>query len=262
LDRHHHLDAYIQAKQRIYDQAKTVIYNRDDVQTFPNKKQASQCSEWISFGLDTPDEGAWGLRTSEYQTFLVYGQEHLLTVDSLKIKGRHNWQNALAACALIKVIGVKFCHMVSVLQRFPGLQHRSQWIRTIDGVDWINDSKGTNIGATLSAIMGIGASMPGKIVLIAGGQGKGADFTLLRATIAAHVRSMVLIGEDASILDRALADLVNVDHASSLAEAVSKAKRQAQKGDVVLLSPACASLDMFRDFNHRGDVFVAAVEAL
>ncbi len=262
LDRHHHLEAYIQAKQRVYHQAKTILYNRDDRQTLPSGQQSAQTVKLTSFGLDVSEEGHWGLITSADENYLTYGQEKFLSVDELKLKGRHNWQNALAACALAKAAGISGSDRVSVLQHFAGLPHRSQWVRTIDGVDWINDSKGTNIGATLSAISGIGGSMRGKLVFIAGGQGKGADFTELRAPMAEYVRSIVLIGEDADILEKALADVVHVIRASSLDAAVNVAKSQAHSGDVVLLSPACASLDMFRDFNHRGDSFTAAVEAL
>ncbi len=193
---------------------------------------------------------------------LSYGKENVFPVDALCLKGRHNWQNALAACALAEAAGIARHYMVSVLQRFTGLPHRSQWVRSIDGVDWINDSKGTNIGATMSAISGIGGSMQGKIVLIAGGQGKGADFSELRTSMADYVRSLVLIGEDADLLERALADVVPILRAPSLDAAVSLAKSTARPGDVVLLSPACASLDMFRDFNHRGELFTAAVNAL
>ena len=262
LDRHHHMDAYIQAKQRVYNQAKTLIHNRADGQTFPAKAFADKPMRVISFGLDAGEEGLWGIINSAGTNYLAYGQELILSVDQLKIKGRHNWENALAACALASTTSITRGDMISVLQSFAGLPHRCQWVRTMDGVNWINDSKGTNIGATLSAISGIGGSMQGKIVLIAGGQGKGADFTELRAPMAEYVRSIVLIGEDADILESALADVVHVIRAPSLDAAVTLAKSQAQPGDVVLLSPACASLDMFRDFNHRGDSFAAAVEAL
>ena len=265
LDRHHTIEAYISAKQRVYHQARTLLYNRDDEQTLPNLAQVSAIDPApliTSFGLTIPAVGMWGLLTNDAAGYLVYGQEQLLAVDSLRIKGRHNWQNAMAACALAEAAGIHRSHMINVLQRFTGLPHRSQWVRTMGGVDWINDSKGTNIGATLSAISGIGGSMQGKIVLIAGGQGKGADFTELRDPVAHYVRSIVLIGEDAEKLDHALADVVHVMRATSLDAAVSLAKSQAKSGDVVLLSPACASLDMFKDFNHRGDSFIAAVNAL
>lgn len=260
LDRHHSLEAYINAKQRVYHGAKTLIYNRDDVLTLP-KEQAREVTS-ISFGLDAPFANHWGLINENGVIFFAHGQEKLLAADALKIKGKHNWQNALAASALAAAIGIRPQYIINVLQHFTGLPHRSQWVRTIDDVDWINDSKGTNVGATMSAISGIGGSMQGKIVLIAGGQGKGADFKDLRASVSEYVRSVVLIGEDADIIEQALSDVVQVARASSLDAAIMVAKSQAQPGDVVLLSPACASFDMFRDFNHRGDSFTEAVQKL
>jgi len=262
LDRHHSFDAYINAKQQIYHQASKLIYNRDDKNTIPLLNEKDESQAIISFGLSQPSAGNWGIITSDGTNYLAFGNEILLSVDDIKIKGRHNWQNALAACALADAYGISRQFMLDVLKSFPGLPHRSQWVRTIDGVDWINDSKGTNIGATMSAIAGIGDSMQGKIILIAGGQGKGADFTELRTSVADYIRTVVLIGEDADLIENAISDLVNVIRASSLDEAVTKAKNLATPGDVVLLSPACASLDMFRDFNHRGDSFATAVNSL
>lgn len=260
LDRHHTFGAYLASKLRVYEKAHVLIYNRDDDFTLPVAKLDD--SRLCSFGMGTPDVDCWGLLMKEGCYYLAYGNKPLLSVDELRIKGQHNWLNALAACALASAAGIELSCLVAVLQRFAGLPHRSQWIRTHHGVDWINDSKGTNIGATMSAISGIGGSMQGKIVLIAGGQGKGADFTQLRDCVAEQVRSVVLIGEDANKIEPALADVASVVHASSLDEAVSLAATEAKPGDVVLLSPACASLDMFRDFNHRGEVFIAAVNAL
>lgn len=261
LDRHHTIDAYIKAKQRVYHEARTLLYNRDDKQTFPNTNEGTKCA-LISYGLDTPKDGTWGINVINGANYLAFGDQNLLPVDSLRIKGRHNWQNALAACALCQAAGIAEKYMIEVLQSFAGLPHRSQWVRTLDGVDWINDSKGTNIGATMSAISGIGGSMQGKIVLIAGGQGKGADFTELRASMSDYVRAVVLIGEDADKLEAALTDVVKIIRATSLEEAVSLAKSQAEPGDVVLLSPACASWDMFKDYNHRGNTFVTSVGRL
>jgi UDP-N-acetylmuramoylalanine--D-glutamate ligase len=257
LDRHHDVESYIQAKQRIYHQAQTCLYNRDDELTHPYQHQVA-----MSFGLDAPTEGCWGLLETADDIYLAQGQELIFPVSSLRIKGRHNWSNALAACALSHAAGIERSFMVQVLGSFPGLVHRSQWVRTLDGVDWINDSKGTNIGATLSAISGIGGSMQGKIILIAGGQGKGADFSVLRPVAADFLRAVVLIGEDADKIQVALADAVPVLRASSLDEAVHLARDEALAGDVVLLSPACASWDMFRDFNHRGEVFMSVVNTL
>lgn len=259
LDRHHTLDAYIAAKQRIYHQAKVMLYNRDERATTPI---GATTGLRVSFGFAEPAAEQWGLVKQNDLTYLAKGAKTLCAVDSLKIKGIHNWLNALAACALAEHAGIAYEHMIAVLTKFTGLAHRCQWVRSLDGVEWINDSKGTNIGATVSAINGIGGSMHGKIVLIAGGQGKGADFDDLIAPVADFVRALVLIGEDADKMEQALAKTVGITHATSLESAVALAKLQAMPGDVVLLSPACASLDMFRDFNHRGDVFTHSVNGL
>ena len=250
------------AKQRVYHQASVMIYNRDDEQTKPSESVNKTIHSEMSYGLDTPEEGQWGIRSINNTIYLAYGSQNILPVASLKIKGRHNWSNALAACALAYAAGIDIQCMVTVLTQFTGLPHRAQWVRSIDGVDWINDSKGTNVGATSSAILGIGDSMQGKIVLIAGGLGKGADFSPLRAPMADHVSTLVLIGKDADKMEQALSSAVKVLRATSLEEAVRVAHQQAKPGDVVMLSPACASQDMFRDFNHRGEVFASEVNAL
>ncbi|KTD44706.1 UDP-N-acetylmuramoyl-L-alanine--D-glutamate ligase [Legionella quateirensis] len=261
LDRHHTMEAYTQAKQRIYHRAKTAIVNRQDEATIPNETSNPGIHR-VSFGSDVPTRENWGLISKDETIYLAKGSECLVSVDSLLIKGVHNWLNALAACALAEAAGVPEQHILQVLKTFAGLPHRCQWVRSLDGVEWINDSKGTNVGATISAINGIGGAMQGKIVLIAGGQGKGADFNDLTKPIADFVRSIVLIGEDADKMEAALAHVVPVVRASSLDNAVVLAKTCAKPGDVVLLSPACASLDMFRDFNHRGDVFASSVNGL
>lgn len=260
LDRHHTLEAYIRAKQRVYLGAHTIIFNRDDAQTYP--QLLGKNNKIISFGLDEPQDDHWGLHEYDGQTYLMRGKTRLLAVSELRIKGRHNWSNALAACALSETIGITLDKMCEVLRRFSGLPHRSQWVRTLDEVDWINDSKGTNVGATVSAMSGIGSAMSGKIILIAGGQGKGADFSDLRDPVAEYARAVILIGEDAEHIEQALAHAVEVWHATSLKHAVQMAKEAALPGDVVLLSPACASFDMFRDFNHRGEEFATLVNGL
>lgn len=261
LDRHHSLEAYIHAKQRVYTKADFLLYNRDDRPTFPIADLLDK-QRLISFGLSKPQVNQWGIVQKKGTSFLAQGEDCLLAIDGLRIKGKHNWQNALAACALATAVGISREAIISVLRDFAGLPHRCQWVRTLNGVDWINDSKGTNIGAAQSAISGIGGAMQGKIVLIAGGLGKGADFTELRAPVAEYVRSIILIGEDADKIETALSGLLPILRASSLDDAVLLAQSQAQAGDVVLLSPACASLDMFRDFNHRGEVFTQLVNKL
>ncbi len=260
LDRHHTFSAYVGAKQRIYQHAGLVLYNRADQATVP-VPAVPENTRMTSFGLDQPESGQWGLQTIDETRYLAYGKESIISVDALRIKGKHNWANALAACALAHSVGISFDCMKQVLQQFPGLPHRTQWVRTLNEVDWINDSKGTNIGATISAISGIGHTLRGKIVLIAGGQGKGADFKALRPVMN-YIRSVVLIGEDADKLADALGDIVAITRTKTLEEAVNVARISAKPGDVVLLSPACASLDMFDDFNHRGDVFCHAVNLL
>lgn len=262
LDRHITLQAYRNAKQRIYHQTLYLLHNRDDSQTAPSAEKHGEIQCVASFGLNQPQSGEWGIVSDGTNHYLAYGAVPFMSVEALRIKGRHNWQNALAACGLAHAVGVPMASMIQTLQRFAGLAHRSQWVRTIHGIDWVNDSKGTNVGATVSAITGIAPSISGKIVLIAGGLGKGADFTALRTPIMAHVRSVVLIGKDADSIEESLIGAVPIRRATSLEEAVVMAKTAAQSGDTVLLSPACASQDMFDDFNHRGEVFRTVVMGL
>lgn len=261
LDRHHSMQAYIQAKQRIYLNADTLLYNRDDAATRIDPS-ISWSTKKCSFGMDTPTGDNWGLVRENNDVYLSKGSNKLLKTDEMILKGVHNWVNALAACALAEAVGISTQAMVQVLKSFVGLPHRCQWVRTLNGVDWINDSKGTNIGATISAIRGIGGAMQGKIVLIAGGQGKGADFHELAQPVSDFVRSVLLIGEDADKIEASLKDVVPVLRFATLEDAVKSAQVIAREGDVVLLSPACASLDMFKDFNHRGEVFSASVSRL
>jgi UDP-N-acetylmuramoylalanine--D-glutamate ligase len=176
----------------------------------------------------------------------------------MKITGLHNAANALAALALGDAAGLPLAAMLEALETFPGLPHRSAWIADFRGVRYVDDSKGTNVGATLAAVGG----MPGPLVIIAGGLSKGQDFAPLAAAFKGKVRHVVLIGKDAGDLERALAGVVSSERAVSMQDAVAAAVRAAQPGDTVLLSPACASFDMFRDYGHRGDVFAAAVRGL
>jgi UDP-N-acetylmuramoylalanine--D-glutamate ligase len=176
----------------------------------------------------------------------------------MKIAGAHNAANALAALALGEAAGLPLAAMLAALEQFPGLAHRSQWVADIRGVRYIDDSKGTNVGATLAAVSGLS----GPLVLIAGGEGKGQDFSPLAAAFRRKVRHVVLIGRDARSIEAVLANVCPAEHAATLPAAVAAAAAAARPGDTVLLSPACASLDMFRDYNHRGEVFAAAVHAL
>ena len=261
LDRHHDFQSYIDSKHKIYQNAKCVVYNRDDKSTFPTDDDGPY-QKMSSFGSNVDSGKGWGFVVEQDRTWLAKAGEAIFPVDELRIRGRHNWMNALAACALADAVGIKKNHMIEVLKRFGGLPHRSQWVKTLNQVDWVNDSKATNVGATISAITGIGGSMQGKIVLIAGGKGKGAAFEELTQPMSDYVRSVVLIGEDADLIEQVIPEHVETIQAISMDDAVAKANATACPGDVVLLSPACASFDMFRDFNHRGDDFMAAVDGL
>jgi UDP-N-acetylmuramoylalanine--D-glutamate ligase len=182
----------------------------------------------------------------------------LLPVERIKMSGLHNAANALAALALGDAAGLPLPAMIQALETFAGLPHRSEWVADVGGVRFVDDSKGTNVGATLAAVSGL----PGPLVLIAGGLAKGQDFTPLGPALAGKARHVVLIGRDAPEVGRALEGICTLEQAASLEEAVAAAARAARPGDTVLLSPACASLDMFRDYHHRGEVFAAAVRAL
>lgn len=261
LDRHHDFQSYMQSKHRIYNHAQHIVFNRDDSATYPESKDTPS-QKRVSFGQEIKATDDWGFIKHQGGVWLAKGNEPFFSTELLKIRGRHNWMNALAACALADTVGIDHIYIKLVLERFGGLPHRSQWVKTLNDVDWVNDSKATNVGATISAITGIGGSMQGKIILIAGGQGKGASFEALAKPMSDFVRGVILIGEDADLIEHVTPESVQKVQAISMEDAVSKANAIASPGDVVLLSPACASFDMFRDFNHRGDDFMAAVHGL
>lgn len=253
LDRHKTLAAYIQAKQRIYQHCEIALWNREDPNTYPNYKP----KKIISFGLEsqTSDPEAFGLQVINQTTYLAEGNKILLSVEKIPIKGRHNWANALAALTIGRAIGLDKSAMLTALCQFKGLPHRCQWVKEHAGVTWYNDSKATNVGATLAALNGLGPAISGKIILIAGGLAKGADFSLLNDPIKRYVKKMILIGRDASLLKTALANSTIIAMSADLAQAVTLAQHTATQGDIVLLSPACASMDMFKNYEERGDVF-------
>jgi UDP-N-acetylmuramoylalanine--D-glutamate ligase len=213
----------------------------------------------IKFTLNEPEDNEFGLvEHNDGSSALYLGKQRLIAVDELSIKGSHNVQNALAALALGHAIGLPMVSMLNTLKEFKGLSHRTQLVATINGVDWINDSKATNVGATIAALVGL----PGKHVLIAGGDAKGADFSELTEVIAQHCRAVVLMGKDAAKIASIIPQGIPVEQVVDMQSAVLAAQVFSQPGDTVLLAPACASFDMFNGFEHRGDVFVAAVESL
>jgi UDP-N-acetylmuramoylalanine--D-glutamate ligase len=219
----------------------------------------------ITFGLDAPKQASdFGLIDAANDAVLVQGDHVLLDMGDLKVAGSHNAANALAAIALCKSIGVPEAPILQALRSYRGLSHRVEWVAKINQVDFYDDSKGTNVGATCAALEGLVTSTSSKkVVLIAGGDGKGQDFSPLREPVQKNARAVVLIGRDASKIKASISGLsVELIDADSLEDAVEKSMAVAHAGDVVLLSPACASFDMFRNYVHRAEVFVASVMAL
>ncbi len=255
LDRYRGLPEYAAAKARIYRHAAMQIVNRDDPLAAGLADPARPC---VGFTLGVPAGKDFGIRQREGEDWLVRGEDWLLPASAIRLAGRHNRANALAALALAQAAGLPMPACLDSLREFPGLPHRTQWVGRRAGADWYNDSKATNVGATLAALEGFDRPL----VLIAGGQGKGQDFSPLREPVCSRVRTLILMGQDADALAAAIGDCVPVARAGDMTAAVRAAAECARPGDAVLLSPACASQDMFRDFEQRGEQFARAVEAL
>jgi len=270
MDRYADLDAYSASKSRIFSGDGKIIGNRDDARVMSliagfsaNQKRhvigPQETRQMISFGLTEPKSGEFGLRIANNGDYLAYADRNIINVNELRIAGRHNYVNALAAMALAKTMGIPEHDMLTALKKFPGLKHRTQWVASISGVNWYNDSKGTNVGATVAAINGL----PGEKILIAGGMGKGADFSKLKPAVhSGEVRAVIVFGQDAGLIKQQLLQVVSVEQTQDLTTAVQRAQQLSRKGDSVLFSPACASFDMFKNFEARGDAFVAAVMKL
>ncbi len=288
LDWHGSFDAYAHAKGRIFGATTTRVLNRDDaaVMKFAPAAGAADAPRTVTFGLNEPtQDGDYGLSRDNGIAWLVeavdrdapeeaaptrrrkreaahtpdIAQKRLMPADALRIRGLHNAANALAAFALARAIDLPAAPLLHALREYRGEAHRVEVIATIDDVDYVDDSKGTNVGATVAALDGLAQ----KIVLIAGGDGKGQDFAPLVAPVARWCRAVMLIGRDAPAIRDTLAEtgVPLADHAT-LEGAVHAAADLAEPGDAVLLSPACASLDMFRNYAHRADVFRAAVDEI
>ena len=252
LDRYPDVAAYSAAKARIYRGGGVMVINADDPAV---RALATPWRRTLTFTLGAPAAGAFGLRQCHGRPWLAQGERLLMAAAELRIKGRHNTANALAALALGTALQLPLEAMLEALRCFCGLPHRSQWVAERDGVQWFDDSKATNVGAALAALAGL----PGPIVLIAGGLGKGQDFTPLKEAVREKARAVILLGRDARRVEAALAGVVPVVRVQDMDGAVAAAARQAQPGDTVLLSPACASFDMFDGFEARGRAFAAAV---
>ncbi|MDG1820074.1 MAG: UDP-N-acetylmuramoyl-L-alanine--D-glutamate ligase [Porticoccaceae bacterium] len=259
MDRYAGLQQYHAAKHRIFLGASTVINNRQDPLTNPLLSTSVKQS---SFGLNKPDLGSFGLIDDQGQQWLACGLQQLMPVSDVAIKGTHNIANALAALALGQAAGLEMSAMLETLKTYQGLPHRCEYVATIDNVMYIDDSKGTNVGATVAALNGFGDSAAAKLILIAGGQGKEQDFSKLQKPVKQFVKLAALFGEDAAQIAGALEGSTQVEQFDSLQEAVAKAHASAESGDIVLLSPACASFDMFSGFEQRGRCFQDAVKAV
>lgn len=263
LDRHGDMMGYHTAKHRIFQGVKKVVYNRDDSLTRPLVPDATPMQ---SFGLNAPDMNQYGiLKENDGTMWLARGRERILKSSEMYIQGTHNVANALACLALGEAIGLPLASMLETLKTFKGLEHRCEFVKEVQGVRYYNDSKGTNIGATLAAIDGLGAAIElqqGKVAIILGGQGKGQDFTALRDALSKYAKLAVLIGEDRAVIEKAIAGTTTLLHAASLQEAVELCQQHTQAHDVVLLSPACASFDMFKGYSERGHQFVECVNTL
>ncbi len=253
MDRYDALADYAAAKARIFDGCETAVVNADDplVREMPRPGQRV-----LSFSLEDAD--ADYCLSGGAQPWLACRGEPLLPVSAMRLTGRHNVANALAALAMSEALDLPRAPVLDALAAFAGLEHRAQWVADVAGIHFVNDSKGTNVGATVAAVSGT----DGTIVLIAGGDGKGQDFDALREAFRGKVRHAVLIGRDAPRLAAALAGACSTEIAADMPSAVRAARAAAQPGDTVLLSPACASFDMFRDYAHRGEEFAASVRGL
>jgi UDP-N-acetylmuramoylalanine--D-glutamate ligase len=252
-----HMDRYPD-KMAFFNGCQNAVVNLDDALSTP---MARDNLRFLCFGFHRVNPDTFSTRDDDEGTWITFGFDNLLLAEELGLMGQHNISNVMAALALGQAAGLPMDVMLDTAKRFKGLPHRCEFVRRVSDVDYINDSKGTNVGATAAAIESL-VPAGGKIVLIAGGEGKGADFSLLAEPVATHCRAVVLIGADAETIATALGNRVETVNAADIAGAVHTAKKLAQPGDRVLLSPACASFDMFRDYGDRGDRFRQQVEGL
>ena len=256
MDRYNSMRDYERAKQRIFQGAERAVVNLDDDHTRP---AMDLIKEYVTFGLSHAAD--FGVKNIDGNDWLMAKGEPLLPASDLKIKGRHNLANALAALALVSELGIDVRQCISSLKDFAGLKHRCQWVRELNGVEYFNDSKGTNTGSTMAAVTGLSADLKGRLHLIVGGEGKGQNFSELGQACINNV-NVIAYGADRNIIAQDMADFCQVEQVSDVEQALSLAHAQANAGDIVLFSPACASFDQFKNYQHRGDVFCELVEAL
>lgn len=258
MDRYDNFNAYLAAKQKIYQRCPYPVVNLDEPSTWESLHLEG---EPIGFTLQTPKRHQFGLREENGELYLAEGELLLAPVKSLLLQGKHHYQNALAALAMGSAIGLPKEAMLTVLETFRGIAHRCEYVDEKRGVRWFNDSKGTNVGATIAAIQTL-ASSTGRLLLIAGGDAKQADLTPLHTPVKESVAHVLLFGQDADHLAAAIEGAAPFEKVDSLEIAVQRAASLARPGDIVLLSPACASFDMFKNYEHRGQVFIDLIKEL
>lgn len=255
MDRYPDLAAYAEAKRRVFRGDGLMVLNEDDplvAAMYRPGRRAVRFGLGIGAGLD------YSLALREGRVWILAEGVPLLPADEVRVKGRHNLANALAAVAIADACKFDRESVAQVLRTFPGLDHRMQWVADVDGVAYVNDSKATNVGACIAALSGL----EGKAVLIAGGDGKGADFSSLAPVAADKLRAAVLMGRDGPLIEQVLKDVVPTIRVKTMFEAVRAARGVAQGGDTVLLAPACASLDQYKDYQERGRDFAATVRSM
>lgn len=259
MDRYASFDEYRRAKLHVYHNACAAIVNLDDPGSYGGTGLVENC---VSFSVNPKSPADFHLRNKDGKLQLMHKKSVIMAANEFPLIGRHQLANALAALAIGTACDFPQDAMVEALKTFTGLPHRCEFVAEVDGVRWYNDSKGTNVGATSAAITGIGSDLDGKIVLIAGGQAKDADFKPLRDVMSKYVSKLIVFGEDKRTLFSAFQDVVSTTMVDVLTDAVDEAKDEAQSGDAVLLSPACASFDMFKNFEDRGEKFCEIVRGL
>ena len=255
LDWHGSFEDYADSKYRIFREARAAVVDRSDARALAAVKDIKRV---VSFGPDEPEDGHFGIRVEGDRRFLACGETLLIATDEMALFGIHNQANALAAMAAGQLLGIKHAAMLQVLAEFPGLPHRMQFVLRRGDVNFVNDSKATNVAAAIAAVR----SVDGKVVLIAGGDGKGGDFKALARGVDGRLAGAVLIGTDAAAIGAALDDMTPCRYADDMDDAVREATRLAAPGNTVLLAPACASLDQYENYGARGDAFIDAVLGL
>lgn len=253
MDRYDSMGDYVLAKARIFRGAKQVVLPRHDEQL----EQITNISNVLTFDLDEPaNDNEFGVHRRSNYRWLMKGQQRLMKLRDIPLTGLHNVKNVLCAFALLDFLKLPVDRLVDVVKSFTGLPHRMQTVMVEQGVTWVNDSKATNVGATSTALRNLEQT----VIWIAGGQGKGADFTELRDAITSHIKLMIVFGEDADLIESALTGLLTIARVENMQQAVELAGEHAEESSIVLFSPACASFDMYENFEHRGDDFANKVE--